>query len=113
MAETPAPDQLSAMGLIVASGDEDEILRRANVIRASEAGLAHDAFRSVRAVRPTAAPVPPPPAPYVEELDGMKTEALRKVGERQRCAGLERDTRADPGFGAGGVELMPDACPDG
>ena len=72
--DTPALDQISAMVLHVSSGDEDEILRRANVIRASEAGLADAAFREVRQSRLAAEPA------FTPEETARREDAARQVG---------------------------------
>jgi hypothetical protein len=46
--QTPALDQMAALILDVTAGNEDEIIRRANVIRSSEAASTNAAFREIR-----------------------------------------------------------------
>jgi hypothetical protein len=73
--DTPALDQVCALVLHVTSGEEDEILRRANVIRAREAAFAHPAFREVRASRTESE------IPMTEEQVAMRADALGRVGD--------------------------------
>lgn len=46
--ETPALDQMAALILNVTSGNEDEIIRRANVIRSTQAAAENQHFRDIR-----------------------------------------------------------------
>lgn len=46
--ETPALDQMAALILNVTSGNEDEIIRRANVIRSTQAAAENRHFREIR-----------------------------------------------------------------
>lgn len=46
--QTPALDQMAALILDVTAGNEDEIIRRANVIRSTEAATTNVAFRDIR-----------------------------------------------------------------
>lgn len=46
--ETPALDQVAALILTVASGNEDEIVRRANIIRSTQAAAENPEFRQIR-----------------------------------------------------------------
>ena len=48
MDETPALDQMAAFILNVASGNEDEIVKRANIIRATQAAAENVHFRQIR-----------------------------------------------------------------
>lgn len=46
--ETPALDQMAALILTVTSGNEDEIVRRANIIRSTQAAAENREFRQIR-----------------------------------------------------------------
>lgn len=66
--QTPALDQMAALILDVSAGNEGEIIRRANIIRSTEAAASNVAFREIRKRVERAAPAMP-------RLDGMNEVA--------------------------------------
>lgn len=74
--QTPALDQMAALILDVTAGNEDEIVRRANVIRSTEAAASNAAFRELR--RKVDAVVPPIPLPGAF---GLPQPAVRPSAE--------------------------------
>ncbi len=79
MQDTPALDQMAALILNVAHGNEEEILKRANVIRATAAAETNAPFREIRAAAAAARRMP-------EGLQGTRDGAEIEM----------RPTSADP-----------------
>lgn len=76
MRDTPALDQVAGLILHVVAGDEDEIIRAANVIAMTERGSAHEAFRQVRGSREVTVEGPFP-SPGTRASQPRPVEALR------------------------------------
>jgi hypothetical protein len=81
--QTPALDQMAALILDVTAGNEDKIIRRANVIRSTEAATRNEAFLDIRkAVERVMRPVPIFDGAHQSQQSGELLPALeRRLGD--------------------------------
>ena len=90
--ETPALDQMAALILNVTSGNEDEIIRRANVIRSTQAAAENRHFREIRErvdqlrrqAPPIATAAAPPSGRDTPEEEFLPTVRLKLADEIDR-----------------------------